>query len=336
MKVGKKASFADVAVAAGVSVGTVDRVINGRGNVKAETEQRVLKCARELRLDRMLNLRPTRILKLGVILQNRSNPFYKELVDALKQCASDYGYLNVQVSFYFYERLDHRDVVEKIEMASAGCDGVLVDVFEHPQIRDLLQRLAASLPVFTLASDLPGIGSISFIGVDARSEGRVAGELMGRFLGAAGGDVLLISGLQSFHCHEQREMGFRSVLRDRFPQCTFAKPVESQEDEVSTELLVKAALSQNDNIAGIYNISVGSKAIAEFLRNTGRHNVQLISHELTQENRALLKEGLVDAIIDQDPVSEARVAVQKFLAHYGRYDGQPGRPDFRIYLRENC
>ncbi|MDJ1637469.1 LacI family DNA-binding transcriptional regulator [Rhizobium rhizogenes] len=336
MKVGKKASFADVALAAGVSVGTVDRVINGRGNVKAETEQRVLKCARDLRLDRMLNLRPTRILKLGVVLQNRSNPFYKELVDALRQCAFDYGYLNVQLAFYFYERLDHRDVVEKIGMASAGCDGVLVDVFEHPQIRDILQRLAISLPVFTLASDLPGIGSISFIGVDARSEGRVAGELMGRFLGAAGGDVLLISGLQSFHCHEQREMGFRSVLRDRFPQCTFAKPVESQEDEISTELLVKNALSENNNIAGIYNISVGSKVIAEFLRNTGKRNVQLISHELTQENRALLKEGLVDAIIDQDPVSEARVAVQRFLAYYGRYDGQPGRPEFRIYLRENC
>ncbi|WP_194288248.1 LacI family DNA-binding transcriptional regulator [Agrobacterium tumefaciens] len=336
MKIGKKASFADVAIAAGVSVGTVDRVINGRGNVKPETEQRVLKCARDLRLDRMLNLRPTRILKLGVLLQNRSNPFYKELVDALKRCASDYSYLNFQVAFYFYERLDHRDVVQKIHMASAGCDGVLVDVFDHPLIRDILQRLATSLPVFTLASDLPGIGSISFIGVDARSEGRVAGELMGRFLGAAGGDVLLISGLQSFHCHEQREMGFRSVLRDRFPQCTFARPVESQEDEVSTELLVKTALSENKNIVGIYNISVGSKAIAEHLNSTGKRNVLLISHELTQENRALLKDGLVDAIIDQDPESEARAAVQRFLAHYGRYDGEPGRPEFRIFLQENC
>ncbi|WP_192886513.1 LacI family DNA-binding transcriptional regulator [Agrobacterium sp. LAD9] len=336
MKVGKKASFADVAIAAGVSIGTVDRVINGRGNVKPETEQRVLKYARELRLDRMLSLRPTRILKLGVVLQNRSNPFYMELADALKRCASDYSYLNFQVAFYFYERLDYRDVVEKIGMASAGCDGVLVDVFDHPQIRDMLQRLATSLPVFTLASDLPGIGSISFIGVDARSEGRVAGELMGRFLGAAGGDVLLISGLQSFHCHEQREMGFRSILRDRFPQCTFARPVESQEDEVSTELLVKTALSEHENIAGIYNISVGSKAIAELLNSTGKRKVLLISHELTQENRGLLKEGLVDAIIDQDPVSEARVAVQRFLAHYGRYDGEPGRPEFRIFLQENC
>ncbi|WP_367317095.1 substrate-binding domain-containing protein [Agrobacterium salinitolerans] len=125
-------------------------------------------------------------------------------------------------------------------------------------------------------------------------------------------------------------------MRDRFPRCTFAKPVESQEDEVSTELLVKAALSENENIAGIYNISVGSKAIAELLNKTDKRNVLLISHELTQENRALLREGLIDAIIDQDPVSEARVAVQRFLAHYGRYDSEPGRPEFRIFLQENC
>ncbi|RWH90681.1 MAG: LacI family DNA-binding transcriptional regulator [Mesorhizobium sp.] len=333
---GKKASFADVAAAAGVSIGTVDRVINGRGNVKAETEQRVLKCARELRLDRMLNLRPTRILKLGVVLQNRSNPFYKELVGALKQCASDYSYLNVQLAFYFYERLTYRDVLEKIEAAAEGCDGILVDVFEHPQIRDLLQKLTATLPVFTLASDIPDIGSVDYIGVDARSEGRVAGELMGRFLGATGGEILLISGLQSFHCHEQREMGFRSVLRDRFPQCTLAKPIESQEDEVSTDLLVTMALADNGNIAGIYNISVGSKAIAELLQKTSKQNVTLISHELTQENRALLKEGLIDAVIDQDHASEARVALQKFLAHYGRYEGRISQPEFRIYLRDNC
>ncbi|WEJ08635.1 LacI family DNA-binding transcriptional regulator [Sinorhizobium prairiense] len=333
---GKRASFADVAAAAGVSIGTVDRVINGRGNVKAETEQKVLKWARELRLDRTLSLRPTRILKLGVLLQTRRNPFYEGMVSALKQCASDYSYLNVQIAFYFFERLDYRDVVEKIEAAARACDGLLLDVFEHPQIRELLTKLATSLPVFTLASDIPDIGSIDYIGVDARAEGRVAGELMGRFVGAKKGEVLLISGLQSFHAHEQREMGFRSVLRDRFPNCTLAKPIESREDKVSTELQVKSALAKNKNIVGIYNISVGSREISEFLQHSNRSNITFITHELTAENRTLLKSGFLDAVIDQDHASEARLALQKFLAHYGRYEGQIGQVGFRIYLRENC
>ncbi|WP_051440621.1 LacI family DNA-binding transcriptional regulator [Ensifer aridi] len=333
---GRKASLADVATAAGVSIGTVDRVINGRGNVKAETEQRVLECARELRLDRALNLRPTRILRLGVVLQNRSNPFYKSMVDALKQCACDYSYLNVQVVFYFYERLTHRDVLQSVETAARACDGLLVDVFEHPQVREVLQKLSASLPVFTLVSDVPDIGGVGYIGVDPRAEGRVAGELMGRFLGKAGGEILLITGLQSFHCHEQREMGFRSVLRDRFPNCPLAKLIESRDDRNSTELLVKSALAENRNIAGIYNMPVGSKEIAEILQSMGMQHVTFISHELTEENRGLLKQGLIDAVIDQDRTSEARVAVQKFLAHYGRYEGQIGPIEFRIYLRENC
>ena len=76
---GKKAKLSDVAKAAGVSSATVDRVLNKRGGVNPDKEKQVLEWARKLQLDRNLERRPSRILRLGVIMQAPANPFYRSL-----------------------------------------------------------------------------------------------------------------------------------------------------------------------------------------------------------------------------------------------------------------
>ena len=64
----KKTIIADIAAAAGVSTATVDRVLNRRGGVSPEKEGRVLEWSRKLQVDRDLERRPTRILRIGVVM----------------------------------------------------------------------------------------------------------------------------------------------------------------------------------------------------------------------------------------------------------------------------
>ena len=77
----------------------------------------------------------------------------------------------------------------------------------------------ATIPVVTLATDVRDCGRHAYVGPDDRRAGRVAGDLMGRFLGPTGGDIVMIAGLLSLIGNEEREMGFRSVLRERYPTC---------------------------------------------------------------------------------------------------------------------
>jgi ABC-type sugar transport system substrate-binding protein len=133
----------------------------------------------------------------------------------------------------------------------------------------------------------------------------VAGELMGRFLGPAGGDVLIILGMHRIIGHEEREMGFRSLLRERFPACTIAASLESGEDQGRAGEVVYQALRSNPGVQGIYNVSAGNSAIAKVIRALGlTQKIVLITHELTPERRAMLREGVLDAIIGQNPVSK--------------------------------
>jgi LacI family transcriptional regulator len=63
----------------------------------------------------------------------------------------------------------------------------------------------------------------------------------------------------------------------------------------------------------------------------------LITHELTERRRELLREGRLDAVIDQNPELAVNRAVELLARHFGRIDEavSPTTP-FTLYLRENC
>ncbi|HWT35807.1 MAG TPA: substrate-binding domain-containing protein, partial [Paraburkholderia sp.] len=197
---------------------------------------------------------------------------------------------------------------------------------------------ARRIPVVTLASDLPDTGRLAYVGIDNRCAGRTAGELMGRFIGRDGGQVIVIAGLRTYLGHEEREGAFRSVMRRKFPACEVVATVESREDEKSTERLTRDAFKKYPDLRGIYNLSVGDDGIARALKALKRErSTVLIGHELTEISRALLIEGVMDAVLDQSPFVEAVRAVEAILSHYNRGtpSGLPLQTPMSIYLQEN-
>lgn len=176
-------------------------------------------------------------------------------------------------------------------------------------------------PVVTLATDVRDCGRHAYVGPDDRRAGRVAGDLMGRFLGPTGGDIVMIAGLLSLIGNEEREMGLRSVLRERYPACRVAVVLESQERAERAGELVRDALLANPNIRGVYNVSAGAPPVVAALKALGREDVVFITHELTPDRCALLRQGLIDAIIDQNPEFEVRAAVETMASLTGRLEG---------------
>jgi LacI family transcriptional regulator len=123
--------------------------------------------------------------------------------------------------------------------------------------------------------------------------------------------------------HEEREMGFRSVLRERYPQCRLLEVLQSIERGERAGDLVFRSLKANQGIRGIYNASAGAQAVVDAIRALGRAGkVVFITHELTEARRQLLREGMIDAIIDQDPELEARTAVELLAGHFGRLESR--------------
>ena len=335
----KKTIIADIAAAAGVSTATVDRVLNRRGGVSPEKEGRVLEWSRKLQVDRDLERRPTRILRIGVVMQSPANPFYEVLRQAFARANSLYFGASLQTALYYFDVKTPHETAEMLRKIASSRDALIVILPDHQLITTTVQAISTQLPVVTMVSDLPQSGRMAYVGLDNRAAGRTAGELMGRFVGHAGGDIVVVSGLQSFIGQGEREMGFRAVLAERHPQCRLLTVLETREQPEKAGELVAAILKQTPEVAGVYNLSAGDSSIVGALRHFGRAGkTVLITHELTPERKALLQEGVIDAIIDQNPELEAMTAVQLLARHFGRCGDEalPTMTPARIYIRENC
>lgn len=334
----RKTNMADIAKAAGVSEATVDRVLNGRGGVSREKETAVLEWARKLRIDRALDSVSVRWLRIAILLQQPVAQYYVSLKHGFEVAQKTFETQRVICAVTYFDSLEPVCVVETIRRATQKADALVIVAYEHPDITAALRQLSRTMPVVTLASDLPGTGRLAYVGIDNRCAGRVAGELMGRFLGDAGGKVLVLTGMHDFLGHEERESGFRSVLRRRFPNCDIVETIESREQSAVTERLTRDAFRRYPDLRGIYNISVGDDGVGAALLALDRVRATVfIGHELNETSRRLLIEGTLDAVLDQNPAGEAMRSIEIVLRHYHRDPGiaLPQQIPVTVLLREN-
>ena len=299
----------------------------------------MLEWARRLRLDRALDQRAARMLRVAVLLQPRENPFHAAVQAAFEAANRDFRHFNLQFRISHIAPANPRRTARTIAALAPEHDAVVICSAHHDEIAAALAEVAArDKPVVALATDIRGGGRHTYVGPDNWKAGRVAGDLMGRLLGPAGGEVVMIAGMLSMIGHEEREMGFRSVLRERYPQVRLLEVLQSLEQGERAGDLVFRALKANSGIRGIYNASAGAQPVVDAIRGAGRSGVVFITHELTEERRRLLREGTIDAIIDQNPEFEVRTAVEVIAAHFGRLDAPPPVTvtPVQIHMIENC
>ncbi|SES47789.1 transcriptional regulator, LacI family [Rhizobium sp. NFR03] len=337
--VGKPTSR-DLAIAAGVSLATVDRVLNGRGGVSPDKERRVLEQARRLKINRVIDPRAVRTLRVAVLLQSRANPFHAVVQDGFETATRLYPQYNLQFQVHHIDPVRPAATVALIQSLGGHCDALIIVSSQNEDVATALRAWGRQgKPVMTLATDIRDADRIAYIGPDNRKAGRVAGDLMARLMGREGGEIVIISGMLSMIGHEEREMGFRAVLRERYPHCRVTDVLESLERAETAGDLVFDALRRNPKIRGIYNASAGAQTVVTALKTLGRADeVVFITHELTDDRRQLIRQGLIDVIIDQRPDLEVLTAVQALASYFGRNDHPPASlvTPIDVYMIENA
>lgn len=333
-----KITISDVAARAGVSRATADRVLNRRGGVSIGKERAVLISARRLGLDRNLTVAPVQQLRVCVLMKPPQNPFYERLARGFRDANLLFHAQAITAYVNHIDVLAPDTIHARLRKIAKSYDALVIIAPARDSIVAALRVVAERMPVVTLATDLPLGTAHYYVGPSNYRAGRLAGEMMGRMLGAVGGDVLLVAGLREFSGHEERKQGFRDVLREDFPRCAIAVEIDNLDQSGVAADGVAAALTKNRRIRGVYNISQGNDEISRRLkqRKLGK-NFFFICHDLTPTTKALLLSREIDVVIDQDPGLEARRAIEIVLRHFGRLDGSSvdGNTPIRVFFREN-
>lgn len=335
----RRATVHDVARTAGVSLATVDRVLNGRPGVRPQTAEKVDAAIRTLEFRRDLSaslLARARDLSIVFLLPEGGNEFMQDLAAAIAGRGRTALADRLRLSARHYHALDATALAERLDALEAhDWDYAVVVAAEDAAVVGAVERATRrGITVMTLVSDLPGSVRKRFIGINNVAAGRTAGSLMGRFL-PQGGTVGLVAGSLALRDHRERLEGFSAVIAAEHPGLTLVGPVEGFDDDEKTAAAVARLLETNPHLGGLYNLGAGNPGMLRALGARGGH-LRVIAHELTAPTRQGLREGTIDVVLDQNADGEIRAAVAaaKALAQ-GHGDDHREAIEIGIFLRDN-
>lgn len=338
----RRATVHDVARAAGVSLATVDRVLNGRPGVRAATAEKVEDAIARIGFTRDLNaslMARARDLRVVFFIPDSTNEFMQSLVDAVErrrpQALADRTHLETRRVRAF----DTAALVHALnDLDARNCDCAVIVTGEEPEIIAAVDAASRrGIAVLSLVSDLPGSARRHFIGIDNVAAGRTAASLMGRFL-PRGGKVAVIAGSLHLRDHSDRLMGFRAALAAEFPAIEIVGPAEGHDERTETAQIVETLLAEHADLAGLYNLGAGNAGMVTALESSGRAGaLRVVAHELTAPTRAGLIAGAIDVVLDQNPDGEIREAIlaARTLVLGTARQAETDPIEIGIFLRDN-
>jgi len=289
---------------AGVSRGTVDRVLHGKPNVNPQTREKVLDAIEKLgykpnMIARALSLSKRRY---SICVVMPENSFFESVKEGIDAAISELGDYNISVSYISTEGKANEEIIKAINCDESNA--YMVALGDTSDIRECIrQKTEAGIPVITFNTDIRNCGRLCFVGQNLKKSGRVAASLMLKLMSGKAGKLLIVTGNSKYKAHRERVEGFCEVVEGSGLKSCIAGIVETNDKGDLTRDLVGKALDEDPEIAGIYLASGHVSAFAELLRaRNQKYNV--IINDLYPVVEKALKDNIIDFTIFQNPFEQ--------------------------------
>jgi LacI family transcriptional regulator len=208
------------------------------------------------------------------------------------------------------------ETIELIRTVGRDSDGLALVGKNIEPVKSALKELrSAGKSVVALVSDLDATVRNAYVGIDNRVAGQLAAFILGRCLERAGeAKVAVAVGYFSYLCQEDREIGFRSLLRQRFPKIEIVEIIKGEDSREATYEAALRLFKSRPDIAGIYNVAGGNFGLARAINEAQLVRRPLyITHEVNEVTEPLLRTGVIDFLITQDIHSLVRMSSQVLI-----------------------
>lgn len=336
------ATIKEIAAMAGVSRGTVDRVLNHRGSVNPQTEQKILE------IMQTLDYKPNKAgivlaarkknLKIGVVLLGLGTVFYDEILSGIQAKAaelSDYN-CSVLIRQTYYNLSQQLHAIDGL--IAEGINGLAISPYNDPAIREKIDELhAMGIPVVTLNTDIENSQRIAYVGSHFYRSGETAGGLM-RLMTHGSIHTGIISGSRDILCHTERIAGFRSAITP-CGRIHILETVNNNDDESESYDLTAALLSRHPEINALYFTAGGVYGGCRAVADSGRAaDMTVITYDMVDTTREYIEKGLIAATICQQPFLQGYKPLEILFTHLtsgGLPDAEYNYVDIDIRIKEN-
>lgn len=320
----------EIAKRAGVSVGTVDRVIHDRGRVSKVTTRRVKQIISELNYKPNLLARSLSRLKtfqFGVLMPQISpdNHYWELAIQGIEKAHQELKIHKINISYFPYDGYSEKSFIEASHrVLQAKLDGLLMAPTIYKTFDDeFVKQIPRNLPYVFFNSTIPAANNISYIGQDSYQSGMLAGNLMLMATHLPGSLVVLTMLHDDYHI-SKRQQGFEDYVRKNSNMSIKVYGAMRAEDRETFQSVLDRIFSENDDLQGIYVTTALTYHVAEYLQD---HNdlpkIRVIGHDLTDKNVKYLKQGLIHFLIGQRPEFQGYQGIYALYRHVVTQEAVP-------------
>lgn len=311
----QRITIKDIALKAGVSKGTVDRVLHNRGNVSPAVLIKVNKAIKELNYQRNLIasvLAYNRTWKIAVLMQEPENdPFWQQPKNGVDQALKAISQYGVSVEYFHFRDADTEHFVACANQVLEGdFDAVLAAPSFSKEGIDFLDKCHEQKLKYVLVNTYlqrKDKEFISFVGQNSYQSGMLAAKLLYLSLGKNDTAMIIHMEKEVYNAKHliEKEKGFEDFFEQH--QHRNIKVIRaSYEEELKPKKLQKFLKKQFEKYPDIKGIFVTTSRAYHLVAaleqlNFDMDNIKLVGFDLLEQNLKYLREEKIDFLINQNP-----------------------------------
>lgn len=318
-----KIRIKDIAIRAGVSVGTVDRVLHNRPNVSKKALDKVNKALAEM--DYKPNMYASALAYnksytfYCLIPKHESEAYWEEIEEgALAACERrrDFG---ISIKFLYYKRFD----AKTFEQATADClkeqpDGVIIVPSRLDITRQFTDQLhSQNVPFILLDSYMPDLRPLSFYGQDSFQSGYFAARML-MLIASEEKEIMIMKQMRKGNVaskqQENRETGFRHYMHDHFPDIKILEVnLSLDEKRENYDSILEKFFTEHPLVHHCITFNSKAHLVGEFLLRSNRRNIQIMGYDMVAKNAECVRQGSISFLIAQHAYMQGYSCVESLF-----------------------
>lgn len=337
------ATIKEIAELAGVSRGTVDRVLNKRGAVNPKTEAKILEIAKAL------DYKPNKAgivlaaqkkkFKLGVVMFGIGNPFFDDVIAGIQEKEEELLSYNCTVVIKRISAFGIKDQLHAIdELLAEEINGLAITPHNDPAIANKINQLFdLGIPTVTFNTDIPGSKRIAYVGSNYYRCGQTAAGLI-HLMTCGQVYVGIVSGNSKVLCHTERIAGFRSSLKE-YSNIKEVAFFENDDDDFISYDKTSEMLKDHPEMNAIFYAASGAYGGCKAVIAANRQdNMKIVTFDKIDQTIEMIQNGVIAASICQKPHIQGSLPLQILFENLTT--GEPPKKEFHymeaeIRIKEN-
>ena len=321
----EKVRIIDIARLAGVSPGTVDRVLHNRGEVSDEKKEKILDIVNELHYQPNIIARSLAMKKnfhfISMLPESYSGGYWEAPEKGIDKAQSEIYNYNITVEKLYFNQFNAESFVATSDaLLKANPDAVmLAPTFHNEAVRLMEQLHARNIPGVYIDSNVEDDYYLSYFGQHSYQSGYAAARLLEYGLPSES-KILIIRTIHiagTSNQTQRREDGFMAYFQDNklIDKYHFIRIRLSADNNAENLKEIEQIFRNTPNIKAAIVFNSRVYQLADILKNLDVKNVKLIGYDLSGNNVAYLKNETISFLIAQRPEDQGYQGIMALCNH---------------------